>query len=88
MFGSEMLLCTICCRDSIIQVTVGESDYNNLEQGSEQLTAAVAGQEEALYTNPEKVVAALNLEVQGTRRKVSTHMYMYTCTNVYTTSLF
>ena len=52
-------------------------DYNNI--GSEGLfllgekgqVSTVTGQEEALYTNPKKVVATLNLEVRGNNRTVS-----------------
>ena len=70
----------VCYRDSIIPVGggAGAVDYNNvspnrlslLREERERL-ATFAGQEEALYTNPEKIVATLNLEVQKKNRAVS-----------------
>lgn len=70
-------------RDSIIHVAGGstaEPDYNNLKISPAVLAASdeerdplatVAGQEEALYTNPEDVIPALNLEVKGDQRQVN-----------------
>lgn len=71
------------CRDSIIPVEGGtscEPDYNNINVSPAALAssdeerdhqATIAGQEEALYTNPEDVISALDLEVKGDKRQVS-----------------
>ena len=75
---------TLCVhRDSIIQVVGGKSepDYNNINPAvlsvsaeEKSCLASVAGQEEALYTNPDKVVAALNLcGVKDYKAKVHVH---------------
>ena len=68
-------------RDSIIHVAgAPEPDYNNIPVSAAVLAssdeerdhqATIAGQEEALYTNPEDVISALNLEVKGDKRHVS-----------------
>ena len=67
-------------RDSIIPVGggTGSADYNNvgpeglsLSGEEKERSSTVAGQEEALYTNPNKVVATLNLEVGSSKRAVS-----------------
>ena len=85
-----MLLCWRCapipCRDSIIPVAGGvisEPDYNNVGPGGFSSSgeergrmASLAGQEEALYTNPDKVVAALNLEVSVQSRGKSVSVCM------------
>ena len=52
------------------------ADYNNMDalslsEEERRRLASVSGQEEALYTNPDKVVAALNLEVKSDKRGVS-----------------
>ena len=74
-------ICT--CRDSIIPVASGGSrgdgDYNNVglsvsNEDRSRLTT-VTGKEEALYTNPEMVIAALNLEVKGHQKRVSMCIY-------------
>ena len=66
------------CRDSIIPVTTsggGEGDYNNvglcLLAGDRERLVTVTGREEVLYTDPNKVVAALDLEVTSQKKRVS-----------------
>lgn len=60
--------------------TPSEPDYNNIQVTAALLAsseeerdhqATIAGQEEALYTNPEDVISALNLEVKSDKRQVS-----------------
>ena len=76
----------VFCRDSIIPVSSSggggvrsEGDYDNVdlslpdEDRSRLIT--VTGKEEALYTNPELAVAALNLEVKGHKKNVSSLHY-------------
>lgn len=67
-------------RDSIIPVGTGagSADYNNigpdglsLSREERERLSTVTGQEEALYTNPNNVVATLNLEVRSNNRAVS-----------------
>ena len=76
----------IVYRDSIIPVAGGaiEADYNNVglslmgDMGEDRgRLPSLTGKEEDLYTAPNKVVAALNLEVTGHKRRVS--MYTRDC---------
>ena len=70
-------------RESIIPIMSGsalEPDYRNVSKeefsgkgagpGERERQGSVMGKEEVLYTDPTKVVAALNLEVKGHDKQV------------------